>query len=748
MKPLQHLVVVERAGSVAGAYCAKLFADGGATVTVAGSSQLSSSQQAYYYDRVRRVATGSALDWAAADVLIESAAPDPLAPISLEGHDHLVRVQISPFGMSGERRAWRSTDLIDYALSGHSYLYGDPDREPLRGPPDQPAVAAGLYGFIGAMASLLARDRLGSGQGVEVSHLQVMVALHQLTLLRWMMTRNVFCRMGNRYTGQGQPNGPYPCADGFVSIVGVTQPQVEGLLAVTGLTHLMDHPEITSPLDFQSHPELLDAPLTAWLADKRVDEIVDLFQAMRIPTSPVLNMSQLLDDPQLVARDVLQPLVGDPTVRAPRPPFLFSHQQPRGPGAWQPGDLAGGPLAGLKVLDLARVWAGPLCARILSDLGAEVTWVEAPWHRGPQQIPQSVIDSSRLFPNDEAGERQWNRNTHFVKYALGKKSLAVDMQTSPGQELFARLVPHAHLVLENFSSRVMPQLGFSEERLHQLNPDLIYLTMPGFGRSGPAEHWLAYGSCVDSHAGLSSLIGYPGEVPWKGGVAWPDPIAGLHAASAVLMTLWSGQTAGTGGVTIESAQFEAIVTAVGDRLVEAQTDGHHVPHGNREASFVAQGVYQCAGEDNWIAISAPDEATFAALADFVGIDHGLGDNHGNHDALDDAITAFTSTRHAHELASQLQAQGVPAGKVAKAPDVMADPHLASRNAWETFDQPDVGEFTAPITPVDLSATPLRRPTRAPLFGEHNRTVLLDAGFGEHEIDSLHASGTIVTEPPT
>ena len=225
MTALRDLVVVTFAGSMAGAYCAKMFADGGARVMVVGQSDLGRHQQAYLYANCEMVELDD-VDFETSDVVIESSAPAPLDPIPLP-HQRLVRVQISPFGLSGDRAHWHGTDLVDYAASGHAYLYGDPEREPLRGPPDQPAVAAGLYGFVGAMAALLARDRVGRGQTVEISHVQVMTALHQVTLLRWFMTGDVFCRMGNRYTGQGQPNGPYRCRDGWISITAVTQPQVE-----------------------------------------------------------------------------------------------------------------------------------------------------------------------------------------------------------------------------------------------------------------------------------------------------------------------------------------------------------------------------------------------------------------------------------------------------------------------------------------------------------------------------------------
>ena len=169
MKPLHDLVVVEVAGAVAGAYCAKMFADGGARVFVVGESSLGPHQQGYL-NVDKQTASFEDVDFALVDVVIESSAPEPLTPIAITG-DHLIRVQISPFGMTGERSHWKSTDLTDYALNGHSYLYGDPEREPLRGPPDQPAVAAGLYGFVGAMAGMFCFSGLKFGLNVEPNNI-------------------------------------------------------------------------------------------------------------------------------------------------------------------------------------------------------------------------------------------------------------------------------------------------------------------------------------------------------------------------------------------------------------------------------------------------------------------------------------------------------------------------------------------------------------------------------------------------
>jgi len=743
LAPLAGLVVAEVAGSTAGAYCGRMFVLGGATVYLIGEPNLTEAQTLFLHEGKRR-ASPTSFDWGQVDVSIVSSATGPVAEVfGVDGR--AVNVNLSPFGMTGDRAWWRSSDLVDYAVSGHSYLYGDPEREPLAGPPGQPAIAAGLFAFIGAMAALLARDRLGSGQTVDVSHVQVMSALHQVTLLRWQMNQQVLCRTGNRYTGQGQPNGPYRCRDGWVSIAGVTSEQVEGLLAVSGLTHLLDHPLIDSPIAFQLHPELLDPPLNEWLADQSVDDVVELLQAVRVPAAPLRSPGELLSDPQLIARGFFGPCAEMPQVHRPTSPFTFSNIHDRSEHGWAPGDVTHGPLAGLRVLDLSRVWAGPMCTRILADLGAEVIAVEAPWQRGPQHFPQSAIDAAQTFPNNEAGERPWNRNSHQVNFALSKRGLSLNLQHLDGQAAFARLIPHFDVLVENFSPRVIPQLGFTENELHRLNPDLIYLTMPGYGRSGPAKDWLAYGSTVDSHAGLSHLIGYQDATPWKGGIAWPDPIAGLHATCAVLSALWAGQPAGLGGLTIEAAQFESTVAAIGEHVVAAQLDA--TPDlGNRSSSVFAQGVYRCLGDDAWIAITLHERHELTLLIAELDLDQTLATSF-DHDQFDQAVGRATGLEHAHALAARLQTVGVVAGVVVTAPDLLADPHLASRSSWITIDQPDLGPLTAAVTPIGLSATPCRLPTAAPTLGQDNVQVLTAAGFTQMEIETLIESGVVVHQPP-
>lgn len=202
---------------------------------------------------------------------------------------------------------------------------------------------------------------------------------------------------------------------------------------------------------------------------------------------------------------------------------------------------------------------------------------------------------------------------------------------------------------------------------------------------------------------------------------------------------------GSGGATIELAQIESMIAVLGDRVAEAQMSGTAVPSGNRDDAMRAQGVYRCAGDDSWVAVSVVDQAAWSALSTHAGLAPGLIDDH---DAFDAAFGTWVADREAGDVAAELQSIGVAAAPVNDAPAVMADPHLAARGLFVTIDQPEVGPFTVPVTPIHLSHTPpvVRRP--APRLGEHNAEVLGGmAGFSADRVSALHASGVIVDEPP-
>ncbi len=782
---LGDLRVVELAGSPAGAYCAHLFALVGAQVTVisapgedAGGASSDHTWEQWLHHGTRRAVSHEperAAAQLAPDVVIVSAAPGPLPPADpgvAWGRD-VVRVELSPFGSTGPYAGWRSTDLSDAAISGHALLNGSPEREPLQGPPRQPAYAAGVFGFIGALAALWARPALGAGQRVEVAHHEVMAALHQFTLLRHTHNGDVLRRMGNRYAGPGQPIGWYDCLDGAVSLVVPRDDQLERLLAVTDLVHLLAGPGIGSTYDLMHHPTLLDTHLRPWLAARPVAEVVERLQEVRVPASPVNRPLDLLADRQLAARRYWHPAripgtedrgagashpPSETSVFLPGPPFRMTWRAepgPAAPAAAPSPDLGDGPLTGVRVLDLTRVWAGPLAARILADLGADVIRVEAPWGRGPAGVDASSVLATRYYPDNDPGERHWNRIGFENKYGLNKRSVALDLTHPGARAALETLISGADMLIENYSPRVMPQLGLAEDRLQELNPALIYVTMPGYGRTGPDADRVAYGPMIDGHAGLSSLMGYEGSPGWKGGVAWPDPVAGIHAAGAALAALLARRAdPGRRGPTVELSQLEAAVHMAGDAVVAAQIAGRDPePMGNRHPCFAPQGVYPTAGHDRWLALSVTDDGAWAALCREAGLPLELATldvagRRARAAEIDGLLAAWTAPLDAADATARLQAAGVAAAPLADAADVLADPHLAARGFFVPVAHPEAGTHPWPRLPVVLSATPatIRRP--APLLGQHNHEVLTAlAGLDETTLARLEAEGAAADRPP-
>jgi crotonobetainyl-CoA:carnitine CoA-transferase CaiB-like acyl-CoA transferase len=749
LKPFAQLKVVELAGSIGGAYCAKLFADNGAQVVTVGESRLTRSQSAYLDQGKLKPSSSHSSVMDRADVIVQSDPRSSFREPLVHAGPKAVVVGISPYGSFGPYSTWQGTAATVYAHSGHTYLTGDPQREPLMGPSTHPLYAAGLFAFVGAMAALFDRDRNDRIHSVEVTHHEVLTALHQMSFVRYQLGKDILCRMGNRWTGHGQPNGMYRCADGWLALSAPTDLQLETLLAITGLSDLLDDPRINSPADFQEFPELLDEHLAPWLFERNAGEVSELFQAAQIPAAPANTILGLLDDSQLKYRDFWRK-AGRWSV--PGAPFRFSSTSGT-PSALPDSESGGGPLSGIRVLDLSKVWAGPLAARILAELGAQVIQVEAPWGRGPREIPESLVVAQRFHPDNIQGPDQWNRNGHLIKYGLNKESVVLDLSRAEGLATFERLVPTADVLIENFSPRVMPQLGLDEHRLHSLNPDLIYMTMPGYGRSGPAENWVAYGTTIDSHAGLSQLVGYRDEHPWKCGVAWPDPIAGLHATSAILVALWDRQS--KGGVTIEAAQFEATISVIGDVIVEAQMSGREPSlMGNRDQDFIPQGVYPCEGVDQWIAISIVDELAWEVLCEIAELPTDwLGLTRSErlmlHDSIDAELASWTHNFDQIDLADKLQEVGVAAAPVLNIPGVLGDVHLEARSAFGRVDQPQVGPLVLPRLPIHFSAASERPPMRpAALLGQNTEAILMDvAGLSRFELSELENLAIVATEPP-
>ena len=394
------------------------------------------------------------------------------------------------------------------------------------------------------------------------------------------------------------------------------------------------------------------------------------------------------------------------------------------------------------------VWAGPYGTRLLADMGAEVIKVEAVdnW---------DLLRSLHLLP--EGTERAYNKSAYFNHNNRNKLGCTLNLSTEKGRDLLLRLVAISDAVIENYRADVLDKLGLGYELFREVRGDIILISMPGYGKSGPEKDYVSYGTNVEQLAGLVALTGYPDRGPHKSGISYGDPVAGLHAAAALAMALHRRRETGL-GAHIEVPQREALVSMIGEFVVARTLDAPlAVQLGNASPVYAPHGVYPCAGEDQWIAIAAEDDAAFAGLAHAMA-PNGLAtdarfatnnDRLRHRNELDELIGSRTQTQNRDELFHKLQAAGVTAGPIFSVADLANDPHLRDRGFFEKVSQVDAGEWEMDGVPWKLSRSPahIRRP--APNFAEHNAYVFRELlRLDDAEIEGLKAEGVIGEEPNT
>jgi len=243
-----------------------------------------------------------------ADVLVENYEPRTMPELGL-GYDtletinpRLVMTSITGYGQNGPYRDYKMTSIAGYALSGHQYITGEPDREPLQGPDLQPEYQGGLHGFFGTLAALYSREETGRGQQVDVPIMECMAGFHQFTIIRYTYGGEIKTRTGNRYE-YTYPVTIYPCKDGHVALSASSRPQQELLYSLAGMPELADDPRFTSPLDCLANADALDDLLRPWFEERTRDEIFHTCEQWRVPCAPVTSPGDMLDDPHLKERE-------------------------------------------------------------------------------------------------------------------------------------------------------------------------------------------------------------------------------------------------------------------------------------------------------------------------------------------------------------------------------------------------------------------------------------------------------------
>ena len=408
------------------------------------------------------------------------------------------------------------------------------------------------------------------------------------------------------------------------------------------------------------------------------------------------------------------------------------------------------PLEGVRVLDFGMFQAGPTAARWLADAGAETIKIESCSH------PDNLRILARgVYPDGEPGERPWNRSGMINVRNRNKLGITLEMADPRGLELFKRLVAISDVVIENFSTRVLPRWELDYPRLREINRGIILTSLYSQGGTGPESSFVSFGPTLEQLGGLVHLTGYPDELPGIHTVAFPDPIAGAMAVTLVLAALRQRRQSGE-GAHIDLSQRENMTSMLGEFVLDYSMNGRVAERiGNRDQQMAPHGCYRCRGEDAWIAIAVETDEQWERLCDALGQPAlaaaerfaTVSSRRDHQDELDAIISEWTATRGKVEAMEELQRNGVAAGAVYTAADAYADPHLQARDFWEAVDDPDAGRQIYPGRPMHLSETPLttRRPT--PTLGQHNEYVFGDLlGLSEAELAELEASGIIGTEP--
>jgi crotonobetainyl-CoA:carnitine CoA-transferase CaiB-like acyl-CoA transferase len=397
-----------------------------------------------------------------------------------------------------------------------------------------------------------------------------------------------------------------------------------------------------------------------------------------------------------------------------------------------------GPLAGMRVLDLSHVMAGPVCGLMLADMGADVIKVE--------RIPIGD-DSRQILPPAIAGE-----SAAFMMMNRNKRGLALDLKQPKGQEVLKRLVKNADALIENYRKGTMEKLGVGYETLRTINPGLVYCEVSGFGRTGPLADQGGFDLVAQGMSGLMSITGEgPGRPPVKVGAPVTDITAGLLAAMGIAAAYAHNLKTGQ-GQRVDTSLFEAgIIQTYWQSAIAFATGVSPGPLGSGHPLTAPYQAFET--NDGWITLGASNQKTwqqFLQVLDVPAIkgEPRFADNAGRMQHLGELIAALKphfKQRNTAEWLALLEKAGVPAGPVLSIAEMHAHPQTQARDMVTTVEHARAGQVQTLGLPIKFSATPGAIAGAAPVYGQHSRAILEEAGYGPADIDELIAEA-VVAEP--
>ena len=727
-----------------------------------------------------------------ADLVVESYRPGTLARLGL-GFEQLQAwnprvslVSLSNFGDTGPYRDWELTELVSFALAGPMYPNGLPGREPLASTENATLGYAGLAVAAAALAAVLASRADGRGRQVTLSIAEAFLAGGERQPLPYFYNGELPRRIGDPLRAQFLMGG-YACKDGFVAVQGIGRgdswwPRVFRMM---GMPELSNDPRFANASAIAKNKADFDVVWNEWLMQHTRREIFDAAAEARFPIAPVYSAADMHRDPHFIARELFEtidhPIAG--RLRYPAKPFrlhgarplpsrpapmLGQHQaevmgelskQPRrsvSAGAARARD-AGLPLAGIRVLELAEGWAGPMTGMWLGDLGAEVIKLEAVQRfdhaRGAVDVHPSLAS---FYPRRDPGPRPWDVNSGYVQANRNKLGMTLDLSRPKGVELFKRLVAVSDVVVTNMVTGVPEKMGIGYDVLSKIRPDLVMLSCSGFGLTGPYAKRVTMGGAMDGIAGYGALRHYPDQAPDTVNYSThTDVVTGMTNAVAILAALVQRERTGK-GQQVEVSGVEASLHHIPEALMDYAIQGRiRTAAGNDHPLMAPHGVYRCAGEDRWIAISVYRDAQWSALRAALGNPEWARDERfDSRDGrrfqrleLDRRIADWTRPQDPIALMERLQALGIPAAAVHDAADHARDPHFAARGFHQPTELPGYGTFPLPTSPWILDGKRLGVRMPPPRLGEHDAMIYSRLlGLTETEIEELRREDYLGSVP--
>ncbi len=766
------MLVTDLSHDVAGRFCTRLLALGGADVVsyVGSGGGQEVDWLSAYLDSHKWTVAGAHFPLLeemvrASDVVVTSFDRGRyLGPLDAERvrdlNAEVVHVTTSSFGTTGPTAAWRGGSLAEWAAGGYLYITGDPSREPLCGPEHLCGYIGGYTAAIAVQAGSILRQRTGQGSHIDVSVMAAMLSMHQSTFSR--LGVGIIRMRSGRYT-EVYPLTVLPCRDGYVSLGSALDEEFDRLALAVGMPEILGDPRFANPAARAAHRDDLDALLVPWLAERDAAQVVEIVQAAGLPCSKVATPTEVLANPQLEARGYWEEVIvdgghgrmpGSPVRTAPtqtRPTQTRPAPSPEdlraiiAAHAHIPGDSPARttaprlPLDGdppILVLDLTAFWAGPSATRNLADLGARVVRVER---------PRSRVDFA-----DTSDEGALIGYLFDYKMNRSKESVVIDLRTEDGKQVFRSLTARADVVVENYRAGVMDRLGLGYESLSADHPELVYVSLSGFGATGPWSPWRSYGPTIEAASSIEARTGYVDGEPLRLGHTLPDGVGGLVGTLAALDGLRRRDRTGKGG-RYDLSQLEAYCALSGEELLASSVRGRDQPRrGNRGNGVSPHGVYPCRGDDQWVALAVASDDEWAHFLTVVTAEGLDGDRYRlvagrltHRDELDRSIARWTSSVDKVALAVALQAKGIEAFPVATAPDLVADTQLEERGYF--VEVPLHGaRVKLPGSPLSASPALVRTDGHPPAFGEHTANVLQElAGCTAEEVARLARDGVVV-----